>query len=63
MQHMILNCEVSKHLWSEVNDWIVELCMLDYNLFHMKFIVGDLENALVIKTVILITKKVIYTGH
>ena len=63
MQHMILNCEVSKHLRSEVNDWIVELGMLDYDLSHMKFIVGDVENALVIRNVILITKKVIYTGH
>ena len=62
MQHMFQNCEVSKALWAEVNNWIVELGMIDYNLSNMKIIVGDLENALAINTFISITKKVIYAG-
>ena len=62
MQHMFQNCEVSKALWAEVNNWIVELGMIDYNLSNMKIIVGDFENALAINTFILITKKVIYAG-
>ena len=62
MQHMFLDCEASKALWAEVNTWVTELGMTDYNLSNMKTIVGDLENALAINTIILITKKVIYTG-
>ena len=35
--------------------------MPDYNLSNMKIIVGDLKTALSIDTIILTTKKVIYT--
>ena len=50
----------SKDLWEEVNKWIVELGMVDNNMSDMKIIVGDLENALVINSLILHTKTVIY---
>ena len=36
--------------------------MVDYDLSNMRIIVGDLENALAINTIILITKGVIYTA-
>ena len=36
--------------------------MSEYNLTNMKIIVGDLENAQAIDTIIFITKKVIYTA-
>ena len=41
---------------------IIELGMTDYNLSNMKIIVGDLENDLAVNTIILLTKKVIYSG-
>ena len=62
MQFMFLNCEFSKQLWLGVNDSIYELGMQDYHLSNMKIIVGDHENALAINSIILITKKVIYTA-
>ena len=39
MQHIFLNCEISKQLWLEVNDWIIELGMLDYNVSNIRIIV------------------------
>ena len=51
----------SKKLWYEVADWILELGMNDYNLTERKIVVGDLESALAIISVILYTKKVIYS--
>ena len=44
-----------------MRDRIVELTMSDYNRSLMKIIVGYLENALSIKTIILITNKIIHT--
>ena len=62
MQHMFLDCEISKAQRAEVKSWIIEPGMTDYNLSNMKIIVGDLENALAVNTIILLTKKVIYSG-
>ena len=45
-----------------MRNWIVEFGMVDYNLSDMRKIVGDLEIALAIKCIILLTKKVIYNS-
>ena len=60
IEHMLLYCEISRQLWAEVNNWIVELGMLDYHLSNTRIIEGDLQNALSIKSIILLTEKVIY---
>ena len=62
IEHMVLECIHSIRLWSDVRDWIVEFGMVDYNLSDMRKIVGDLEIALAIKFIILLTKKVIYNS-
>ena len=109
MYHILLYCKYSRELWKQINDWIIELGMQDYNLpytltifryilftmftklprlkfyassvmhygiktkllkkndyynlSYMKKIVGDLENALAINSVILLyTKKTIYNA-
>ena len=46
----------------EVRNWIEELGMLDYHLTNNRIILGDLENALSINSIILLTKKVIYNA-
>ena len=60
VEHLLLFCEFIKKLWKEISNWIIELGMSDYNLTDRKIIVGDLENALAINSIILSTKKVIY---
>ena len=62
VEHILIQCQVSRDLWSSVRDWIIELGMLNYNLSDSKIILGDLENALCFNTIILLTKKIIYNA-
>ena len=57
IEHMILECIHSRKLWSDVADWIIQLGMIDYNLSDMTKILGDLEIALSINCIMLLTKK------
>ena len=59
---MFLHCIHSVKLWSDVRDWIIQLGMIDYNLSDIRKITGDMENALAINCIILLTKKVIYNA-
>ena len=62
IEHMFLDCEISIDLWNEVQEWIHTLGMDNYNLSQSRIILGDLENAMSINTIILLTKKVIYNS-
>ena len=62
IEHMFLDCEIVIQLWNEVQEWIQALGMNNYNLSQSKIILGDLENAMSINTIILLTKKVIYNA-
>ena len=62
IEHMLLDCQYSRILWDNISDWIRELGMADYNLTTSRIIIGDLENALAINSIILPTKKVIYNA-
>ena len=57
VSHMLLLCETSIDLWGEVKNWIKELGMENYNLSPDSIILGDMENATSINTIILLTKK------
>ena len=59
---MLLSCDNSIDLWRRIELWIRELGMADYNLSFDKIIMGDLENATCINTIILLTKKSIYNA-
>ena len=59
---MFLECEISIDLWDEVQEWIQTLGMYNYNLPQSRIILGDMENAMSINTIILLTKKVIYNS-
>ena len=50
---MLLLCEVSVELRNEVGNWTQELGMENYNLLSDKIILGDMENATGINTIIL----------
>ena len=62
IEHMLLECQHSMSLWENVSIWIGELGMQDYNLTASRIIIGDLENAIAINSIILHTKKVIYNA-
>ena len=62
IEHMFLDCEIVVQLWNEVQEWIHALGMNNYNLSQSRIILGDLENAMSINTIILLTKKVIYNS-
>ena len=56
VEHMLLNCEISKELWFKVENWIIELGMENYRLTNGGIVLRDLENASSINTIILLTK-------
>ena len=60
IEHMFLECHYSQELWGNIQTWIRSLGMDNYNLSSSKIILGDLENANAINTIILMTKKVLY---
>ena len=43
-----------------VNQWVIDIGSLGYNLSISRIIIGDLENGPILSSIILITKKVIY---
>ena len=51
-----------KFQWNSVEEWIIELGMENYHLSNSKIILGDMENAMSINTIILMTKKVIHNS-
>ena len=60
VEHMMLYCECTKKVWSLIESWINDLGMPEYQINEKKIIVGDLDNASAINSIILIAKKVIY---
>ena len=62
IEHMFLECIHSIIVWSNVRDWIIQLGMTDYNLSDVRKITGDMENALAINCIILLTKKIIFNA-
>ena len=62
IEHMLLECQHSMSLWENVSTSIRALGMQDYNLTASRIIIGDLENAIAINSIILHTKKVIYNA-
>ena len=59
---MFLHCDISLELWEGVENWTRVLGMENYNMSASKIVLGDLENAHFINTIILLTKKVIYNS-
>ena len=62
VEHMLLQCEISRGLRLDVGNWRVKLGMENYHLSDTRIILGDLENASSINTIILLTKKTIYNS-
>ena len=60
VEHMMLYCECTKGLWHLIESWLKDLGTSDYQITEERIIVGDLENASAINSIILVAKKVIY---
>ena len=43
---MLIQCQISRDLWGSVQDWIIELGMVNYNISDTRIILDDLENVL-----------------
>ena len=59
---MLFNYKFSRELWGQINEWMIELGMGNYNLSNTILLIGDLENALAVNSIILLTKKTIYNA-
>ena len=57
---MLIECPIPIDLWFEVQAWIVELGIPNYNITKEKIIMGELEKSICINSIILLTKKGLY---
>ena len=62
VEHMLIECNITKELSSEIRNLIVEMGEPGYHLSEEKIIMGELEKSVCINTIILLTKKVIYNA-
>ena len=60
VEHMLLYCPIITRLWDMVNQWVIDIGFIDYNLSISRKILGDLENGPILSSIIPIAKKVIY---
>ena len=62
-EHMLIECENVKSLWTEVESWIAEVGVFDYLINDRIIILGELQKAHWINAVILLTKKTILNSR
>ena len=60
VEHMLLYCPIIIELWDKVNKWLIEIGFINFRFTDYKKILGDIDNGIIITTIILLTKKVIY---
>ena len=60
VEHILIECPVSKELWHGVRDWIIGLGIPDYSTTGEKSVMGELEKSICINSIILLTKKLLY---
>ena len=60
--HMLLYCQKSKKLWSDVERWINHLGVRDYTLTENSIITGDINKGCLLSIIILFAKITIYNA-
>ena len=60
---MILKCQKSKKLWSEVERWINHLGFVDYILTENSIVTGDINKSRLLSIIILFAKITIYNAR
>ena len=61
-EHMFLNCVTIRQLWREVENWISQIGVVDYIINEERIILGELKKSHWLNSIILITKKIIFTS-
>ena len=62
IEHMLITCSKTQHLWREVELWLSEMGLTEYTIDEQKMILGENQKSYWINVVILITKKVIFNA-
>ena len=62
-EHMLIECNMVKALWQEVELWISEIGVVDYTINDRIIILGELQKAHWLNAVILLTKKTIFNAR
>ena len=62
-EHMLIECGKVKTLWTEVENWIAEVGVVDYLINERIIVLGELQKAHWINAVILLTKKTIFNSR
>ena len=62
-EHMLIECDKVKSLWTEVESWIAEVGVVDYLINDRIIILGELQKAHWINAVILLTKNTIFNSR
>ena len=60
--HMLLYCEKSTKLWSDVERWINHIGVQNYTLTSNSIITGDIHKSCLISKIILYAKVTIYSA-
>ena len=60
---MLIECGKVKTLWTEVENWIAEVGVVDYLINERIIVLGELQKAHWINAVILLTKKTIFNSR
>ena len=55
-EHMLILCDISNALWSNVETWIREIGIDEYNIRQEKKILGELDGVYCVNAIILNTK-------
>ena len=57
IEHMLITCPKTQSLWREVEFWLSEVGLVEYNIDEQRIILGENQKSYWINMVILITKK------
>ena len=62
IEHMLITCPKSNKLWRDVEVWLSDVGLADYNIDEQKIILGENQKSYWINAIIVITKKVIFNA-
>ena len=62
IEHMLITCPKSDKLWRDVESWLEEIGLTEYNIDEQKIILGENQKSYWINAIIVITKKVIFNA-
>ena len=61
--YVLLHCQKSKEIWSDIERWIIHLGVKDYTLTENSIITGDINKSCLLTIIILFAKITIYSAN